>query len=611
MGFKELIEGVVKKMNNMGNPSSAFQTPQSDLDKDTPPYVDPLLITTSKTVFQGKPVFPYPTGEEEVAHIIEAAHSFNILSESTEVPTKSPNKNKNTLIGSADQNQPTVKADETNGELYLTVLRHKKYEFVDGLGGAMPEVRELLINTPVDCFQFLYSREACRDMSAKFYKKQLKKQRKAEEERAASSAHSETGGLPSLSTKTGEYTPQQHAKLVEYLTKPYICTGCLDHEDHANHKEEPLDVVSVGIKTNSERRVNCYTPDEKYYVGLNPIDTQNHLLVPENIRSNIELGLFLDGFLTLLSTKGLPGEIKELQTLESLVRMFMEYVIGEEETHPYQSKRWFNRVKVFTVSGSFGSGKDFTTNHYLKPELKLRNLLYLYLYQSQLENEENTKQSLSEALTNNNEGVEPELLEDLDIPMTISLASHLKRDAIKYGYGYEEIHKVKNAQSRNFMQKLGTEFGREIYGRMVWIASLLSEMRYQYENNAVKTFVITDARFANEIMAFKLIFRHCFSIKIEAPKRSNEAINRECQGNIDLITKFKSHPSEVSLNNTHPSVFDMTFDNEKNDGKKNYVETLNKRLKAKESEIHCRLEMAKSLASSNSRNCTFLETSSQ
>jgi hypothetical protein len=94
---------------------------------------------------------------------------------------------------------------------------------------------------------------------------------------------------------------------------------------------------------------------------------------------------------------------------------------------------------------------------------------------------------------------------------------------------------------RQFMQRLGTEFGREMIHPDLWVRSCINRI------NTKRPTVVSDVRFDNEAHAIKALGGKIVQIR------------RRGQQNLDL------HPSEAGV---HPSLVDYTLDNDGQDLRK-------------------------------------------
>lgn len=83
----------------------------------------------------------------------------------------------------------------------------------------------------------------------------------------------------------------------------------------------------------------------------------------------------------------------------------------------------------------------------------------------------------------------------------LALANQFKVSAvIKRGLPFDQVFgpTPKSPDTRDILQKMGTEFGRDNFGEDVWCRALELWMLYMVEHG-VDRFVITDVRFINEV----------------------------------------------------------------------------------------------------------------
>lgn len=206
---------------------------------------------------------------------------------------------------------------------------------------------------------------------------------------------------------------------------------------------------------------------------------------------------------------------------------FRGKVLESVECAVGMDKFWLANVRVFGMLGRMGSGKDYVAKHFLKRALR-------------------------------------EIRGENGTCLTLAFADGLKREsASKYGFDYESLYAKKTKESRFHCQKLGTEYGRNVYGNSVWIRQLLVEMRTHYEVNDVRLFVVTDVRFANEMFALKFLFGDRFeSIQVLSRERHLAALNRESGGDSEIAARIEGHVSEKFATEVHASWIDQIFVNE-------------------------------------------------
>ena len=149
--------------------------------------------------------------------------------------------------------------------------------------------------------------------------------------------------------------------------------------------------------------------------------------------------------------------------------------------------------------------------------------------------------------------------------VVLALADHFKIDAIcKHNLDYNKVYGKKDFETRKKLQLIGTEEGRDKYGKNIWINTLETWMKVLH-SRGTERFIISDLRFQNEVDWIKKLNGKV--IKIEAEKRYNERLFNETNGNKKLLKHIKEHPSEAGIdkimnydylihNNPEDNIFD-------------------------------------------------------
>jgi hypothetical protein len=129
--------------------------------------------------------------------------------------------------------------------------------------------------------------------------------------------------------------------------------------------------------------------------------------------------------------------------------------------------------------------------------------------------------------------------------VVLAFADHFKVDCIsKYGANYDKVFGEKDYETRRLLQIAGTEEGRNKYGSDIWIRTL--EIWINILNSrGVERFIISDVRFQNEVNWIKSL--NGIIIKIDAPIRFNQRLERETNNNLEKINEIKNHASEVNI----------------------------------------------------------------
>lgn len=133
----------------------------------------------------------------------------------------------------------------------------------------------------------------------------------------------------------------------------------------------------------------------------------------------------------------------------------------------------------------------------------------------------------------------------------ISLADHFKNDVVGKGiHSYEEVYYTKPPEVRHHLQILGTEKGRDVYGKNVWVHCIEAWVYSIYRKNGISKFCIPDVRFDNEAQWIKDLGG--IVIRIESDR------NR-----IGMDDQAKTHISEAGIDET--LVDGVIFNNEGTD----------------------------------------------
>jgi hypothetical protein len=192
-------------------------------------------------------------------------------------------------------------------------------------------------------------------------------------------------------------------------------------------------------------------------------------------------------------------------------------------------------------SGKIGSGKNYIAEHIFVPKLI-----------DYLKNQHNNT---------------------LIVPYYFSFGDHLKveclcrnsYDTLSNDLGYNGLFGEKTKETRDMLQKYGTENGRDKYHENVWIRAVDTWTKIQTNRlqktglNTIAIIIISDVRFKNEL---KYIDDHDgIVIRINASDRTNIRINQESNSNDEIKSKIKSHISETSIDNYEfKHIIDNSFD---------------------------------------------------
>jgi HAD superfamily hydrolase (TIGR01549 family) len=146
----------------------------------------------------------------------------------------------------------------------------------------------------------------------------------------------------------------------------------------------------------------------------------------------------------------------------------------------------------------------------------------------------------------------------------LCFADQVKIDGIyKKGVDRNKCWIQKDEATRRTLQTVGTEEGRDVFGKDVWINNL-KEWMIMHAYRGIKRIIITDMRFINEFEFIKSLNGIC--IYVNSPKRNSDALDRESTMEDGIIDQEKrkillSHPSETEMDN-YKLDFDYIIEND-------------------------------------------------
>jgi FMN phosphatase YigB (HAD superfamily) len=151
--------------------------------------------------------------------------------------------------------------------------------------------------------------------------------------------------------------------------------------------------------------------------------------------------------------------------------------------------------------------------------------------------------------------------------LRIALADHFKVDAVaKSGLTFEEVFVKKTERSRSTLQQLGTEQGRQVFGKDIWCRVLAVWIRALRERMPELAVVfVTDVRFPDEIEALRALpdVSAVHILRVEAPQRHAHRMLAEANGDEEKAAVLRSHVSETALDSYEG--FDLVLANDPND----------------------------------------------
>lgn len=188
---------------------------------------------------------------------------------------------------------------------------------------------------------------------------------------------------------------------------------------------------------------------------------------------------------------------------------------------------------IIGIAGKMGSGKDYICNNTIIPLLK-----------------NNRKNFLQ-----------------------VSFADQIKVNVMtKQNIKFEDVYVLKTKQTRSLLQMEGTENGRNVLGKDIWI-KYFDNWISVYKSRGVDVFICTDVRFLNELDYIK----SCGGIvvKIDAPLRNLNRLKQESNGDETTLQTLRSHPSECDLDDIPNDYYDLVIKNDPDNITKIYQESIN------------------------------------
>jgi hypothetical protein len=175
---------------------------------------------------------------------------------------------------------------------------------------------------------------------------------------------------------------------------------------------------------------------------------------------------------------------------------------------------------IIGIAGKMGCGKDYTCNNLVIPILKYYNHTFLQ----------------------------------------VSFADQIKINVMtKNQISFDDVYINKTQKTRRLLQLEGTENGRDILGKDIWIRYLENWIKV-HESRGIQNFICTDVRFPNE---FDYIKDHGgIVLRIDAPERNIKRLLSESRGDTNVLETLKNHRSECDLDNLGDECFDLIIKND-------------------------------------------------
>lgn len=143
----------------------------------------------------------------------------------------------------------------------------------------------------------------------------------------------------------------------------------------------------------------------------------------------------------------------------------------------------------------------------------------------------------------------------------MSFADQIKINVMtNHNVSFEDVFLQKTQETRRLLQLEGTERGRNILGKDIWIKYFDAWSRV-HKARGIDCIITTDIRFKNELRYIKE--QNGVLIKVVAPKRNESRLMHESKGDVEIYKKYKTHSSECDLDEVKDNEFDIVV---KNDG---------------------------------------------
>jgi len=150
----------------------------------------------------------------------------------------------------------------------------------------------------------------------------------------------------------------------------------------------------------------------------------------------------------------------------------------------------------------------------------------------------------------------------------LCFADQIKIDGIyKKGLDRNKCWIKKDEKTRRTLQTVGTEEGRDVFGKDVWINNA-KEWMIMHAFRGIKRIIITDMRFKNEFDFIENLGGT--NINVISPKRNKQALDRESGGDAEKRAILAGHSSETELDSGR--IFAYTIFNDFGDEIKAVIE---------------------------------------
>lgn len=143
--------------------------------------------------------------------------------------------------------------------------------------------------------------------------------------------------------------------------------------------------------------------------------------------------------------------------------------------------------------------------------------------------------------------------------LQMSFADQIKANVItKRNIAFDDVFVKKTQATRMLLQREGTESGRDLYGKDIWIRYFDTWAKVHC-SRGIETIVTTDVRFLNEVEYIKS--QGGILVKVVAVDRNERRLQQESSGDEAVYNSIKSHASECELDYLENGEYDFIFEN--------------------------------------------------
>jgi hypothetical protein len=144
--------------------------------------------------------------------------------------------------------------------------------------------------------------------------------------------------------------------------------------------------------------------------------------------------------------------------------------------------------------------------------------------------------------------------------MRMSFADQIKVNVMcTKNINFHDVFIEKREDTRRLLQIEGTENGRNVYGKDIWIR-YFDAWSQVHHSRGIQSIITCDVRYQNELEYIKS--KQGIIIKIEAPIRNENRLRQESKGDNLVYENIKGHSSECDLDGIDNSNFDLVIKND-------------------------------------------------